>query len=525
MLLVNLYIKDMLTSKKQKQRIDRVASAINFQKFVYLLTISPLNTASPTTKKTITAFITGTLKLYVSALSLGSSLLVTDNQYGDDAALLAIMGLIRLYTLSPNDQSPLYQSVQILETLLQKSKHNYQALLLLVRIYLLLGAIGAAIDIYPRLNIKQIQNDTLSHSVLTRISTLFPNDARTSSYLRNALDIYESSRAQTPNMLQLAFERGGYAQMMGFLEFSERVEGSVCRTMWEIELRRLARIVSGFPEQDVPAEVGYKGAVWDNRDFAVIIDCELTSVGPFERSFRIGPTPAENWVRGFAAAEEVSEFFRTFLAAGKDSNGAAMANEKPTFAADVAGRIAVALKAGDQHDEFTEAEKSRLLLAEAIAELATAALKKDGEAVSKVLEGITAELFPKTFVAPAADETPDWRQLHALWMGREATSVAESLVKFLNAIKGLKPGVPKPSITALTEAAKKRKTEVLELAKSALKRLEDEDAIQTLVDDVLKEEGVGGVLRRQEAVFGGVEQVADNVGKTRNAIVRSYESF
>jgi len=492
---------------------------------VYLLTISSLNTASSTTTKIITTFITGTLKLYISALSLGSSLLVTDNQYGDDATLLAIMGLIRIYTLSPSDQSPLYQSVQILETLLQKSKHNYQALLLLVRIYLLLGAIGSAIDVYPRLNIKQIQHDTLSHFLLTRISTLLPNDARTPSYLHDALGIYESSRTQTPSMLQLAFERGGYAQMMGFLEFSERVEGSVCRTMWEIELRRLARIVSGLPEQDAPAEVGYKGAVWDNRDFAVISDCELASVGPFECTFRIGPTPAENWVRGFAAAEEVSEFFQAFLAAGKDSNGAATAGEKPTLATDVVDRIAAALKADEREGEFTGAEKSHLLLAAAIAELATAATKKDGETVLKALERIVTELFPKTFVAPAADEIPDWRQLHALWMGRDAAAVAGSLVKFLGAIKGLKPGVPKPSVAALAEAAKKRKAEVLEHAKSALKALEDEDAVQTLVDNVLKEGGVGGVLRRQEAVFGGVEQVANNVRKTRNAIIRCYESF
>jgi N-terminal acetyltransferase B complex non-catalytic subunit len=489
---------------------------------VYLLTISPLSTASPATTKTITSFATSNLKHYVSSLSLGSSLLVTDNQYGDDAALLSVMGLVRLYTLTPTDQAPLYQSIQVLETLLQRSKHNYQALLLLVRIYLLVGAVGSALDIYPRLNIKQIQNDTLSHFLLTRISTLLPNDARTPPFLRDAGEIYESSRNQTPNMLQLAFERGGYAQMMGFIEFSERVAGSVCRTMWEVELRRLARLQPGYPDPGAVTEVGHKGTVWDNRDFAVVVDCELTSVGPFEKSFRLGPTPGEHWARAFAAAEEVTTFLTAFVAAGKEANGAAGPVEKPKLAPDVAGRLAAALQAGDRAGEFTESEKAYLIFLGAIAELAAAAVRKDGETVAKALEGINSELFPKTLAATQAQTTPDWSVLHAFWMGRDAAYVAEGLVTFLGTSKGLK-GVPKPSVAALGEAAKKRKAEVVELGKSAQKALEDEDVVQTLVDDVLKEEGVGSVLRKDD-VFGGVERVAENVRKARTAVVRCFES-
>jgi N-terminal acetyltransferase B complex non-catalytic subunit len=431
------------------------------------------------------------------------------------------MGLVRLYTLTPTDQAPLYQSIQVLETLLQRSKHNYQALLLLVRIYLLIGAVGLALDIYPRLNIKQIQNDTLSHFLLTRISTLLPNDARTPPFLRDAGGIYESSRTQTPNMLQLAFERGGYAQMMGFLDFSERVAGSLCRTMWEVELRRLARLQPGYPDPGSMAEVGSKGVVWDNRDFSVVVNCELSSVGPFERSFRLGPTPGENWARGFAAVEEAIAFLTAFVTAGKEANGTATSVEKPKLAEDVAGRIAAALQAGERIGEFTEAEKAHLMLLGAVAELATAVVKKDAETASKALEGINAELFPKTLCA-MAEKTPDWSVLHTLWMARDAAYVAESLILFLGAVKGMK-GVPKPSIAALGEAAKKRKVEVVERGKSAQKMLEDEDVVQTLVDDVLKEEGVGSVLRKDD-VFGGVERVACNVRQARSGVVGCFES-
>jgi N-terminal acetyltransferase B complex non-catalytic subunit len=495
--------------------IDKTTCSINNQKFVYLLTISPLSSTSVEATKTINAFIIATLKTYSSSLALGTALLITDNQYGDDAALLSVMGLVRLYNMRPTDQAPLYQSIQILETLLQKSKHNYQALLLLVRIYLLIGAISSAFKVYEHLNIKQIQNDTLSHYLLTRISTLLPNDARTATFLHEAGGIYESSRMQTPNMLQLAFERGGYAQMMGFLEFSDRVAGSICRSMWEIELRRLSRLSPGYPDPSSITEVGYKSTIWDSRDFTVIIDCELSSVGPFEKSFRLDPTPAENWVRGFAAAEEVIQFLSS---TSKDSNGTATgAVEKPTISPNAAGRIAKAIKAGE--GEFTATEKTYLLLLGAVAELATAAVKKDSENVGKALQGVTSDSLPA--VLSSLSEAPGWSLLHTLWLQKDACVVAELAGKFVSSLKGLKP---KPTVAELNDKIKAGRLRISKAAEETQKKVEDDEATQVLVDAVLSEEGVGALFRRDEEVFGGVEKVAENVAKTRGAVGRSFEA-
>ena len=469
------------------------------------------------------AFISTTLRVYASALSLGSSLLVTDNQYGDDAALLSVMGLVRLYTLTPSDQAPLYQAIHILESLLQQSKHNYQALLLLVRIYILIGAIGLALDVYPRLSIKQIQNDTLSHFVLTRISTLLPSDARAGTFLRDAGGIYESSRTQTPGLLQLAFERGGYSQMMGFLEFSERVAGSVCRSVYEVELRRLARMLPGpgCPDPGAVTEAGHKGTVWDNRDFSVMVDCELSSAGPFEKSFRPGPTPGENWVRAFVAAEELSQFLASGIgnkeANGTGSGSGSGSGTKAAADEQLAVRIAAALGAGGRVGEFTEAEKLYLLFVGAIAELAAAVGRRDGETASKALEGIVTGLFPKTMADES--EPADWRLLHRLWMARDAAAVAEGLVACLAGVKGAK--LAKATVAALHEAAKGRRGQVKELAGKTRLGLEDEDQVQVLVDAVLAEDGVGAVLRREE-VFGGVERVAENVKKARGGVVRAF---
>ena len=98
-------------------------------------------------------------------------------------------------------------------------------------------------ETYPRLNIKQIQNDTLTYFLLIRISALHLSSNKTEQLLKEAFKIYETSRSQTPGMLVLAYERGSYAQMMGFMEFVDRVSRSVRRGMWEVEKSRLARLL------------------------------------------------------------------------------------------------------------------------------------------------------------------------------------------------------------------------------------------------------------------------------------------
>ena len=98
-------------------------------------------------------------------------------------------------------------------------------------------------EIYPRLNIKQIQNDTLAHFLLIRTSALHPSSNKTEPLLKEALKIYETSRSQTPGRLVLAYERGSYAQMMRFVEFGDRASRSVRRGMWEVEKSRLARLL------------------------------------------------------------------------------------------------------------------------------------------------------------------------------------------------------------------------------------------------------------------------------------------
>ena len=152
----------------------------------------------------------------------------------------------------------LLQAATLLEILNAHSENNYQARLILVRVYTLLGCGSLAFKTYQGLNIKQVQNDTLSHNIFTRISTIHPwsftnlvnGPAGKAGQepmlgLQHAMKTYKRSEDQVPLMAKLAVEQGSYDQVAGFLDLGQRLSSSVCKYMWGIESRRVARLLGG----------------------------------------------------------------------------------------------------------------------------------------------------------------------------------------------------------------------------------------------------------------------------------------
>ena len=125
-----------------------------------------------TSKSLMSSFVANCLRLYRLSLELERDLPVTERRSGDDAAILAAMGCIRLFY--QGEKHALVRSVVILEELLSVSKHNYDALLLIIRLYVCLGATTRAFDHYCKLDIKNMQNLTLPWLLLSRISTTLP---------------------------------------------------------------------------------------------------------------------------------------------------------------------------------------------------------------------------------------------------------------------------------------------------------------------------------------------------------------
>lgn len=207
-------------------------------------------------------FIIECINLYKTSLSAMTAP-SSNNNPGEDACILAAMALVHLSRLEKHpgyykSSSPyLLQAAALLEFLMSHSEHNYQALLILVRIYGIIGGGSLAFRTYCRLSIKHIQLDTISHNLLTRISTLHPwlaanmtgrplvkGNQDPSLELQRALTVYKKSEDQISRMVKLAVEQGSYNHVPGFLALGEKIDKSYCKFMYNVESQRTIRLIS-----------------------------------------------------------------------------------------------------------------------------------------------------------------------------------------------------------------------------------------------------------------------------------------
>lgn len=123
------------------------------------------------------AFVCNCIRLHKSSLQYDFKLPPSDRLPGDDAAILAAMALIRMYRLrhkNPAWACSLLRCVALLEFANDKSPHNYDILLILVRVYMYLGAGSLAAGKWTELSVKNMQHLTVSWMLFTRISTIHP---------------------------------------------------------------------------------------------------------------------------------------------------------------------------------------------------------------------------------------------------------------------------------------------------------------------------------------------------------------
>ena len=179
---------------------------------------------------------------------------MSDRRPGDDAALLAAMGLIRLFKMGK--RQALLQSVVILEHTLLRSKHNYDALLILVRLYLFIGAGSLAMDRYNRLSIKNIQHATISWVLYTRLSSIHPYSVTHSSGgkghtsitpiegMASALHWHNSAEELSRKAVHSMQENGQWELSLESLETNRAVFDGFARCLLYAELKRVERFSS-----------------------------------------------------------------------------------------------------------------------------------------------------------------------------------------------------------------------------------------------------------------------------------------
>ena len=199
-------------------------------------------------------FIANCLRLYKISLALKQDIPVSDRRAGDDAAILAAMGCVRLYKSGSGHNEALLRSALILEVLLAHSKHNYDALLLIIRIYIQLGLASKAVEHYMKLDLKHVQYFTDAWILFTRISTIHPHkftrkdktgivrQVTPAKLLHDALSWTIRHDTQAKSAIDMHVEYDSYLSLLHEIGYTRATTACLPKWLLLCESRRIMRL-------------------------------------------------------------------------------------------------------------------------------------------------------------------------------------------------------------------------------------------------------------------------------------------
>ncbi|PYH93734.1 putative cytoskeleton organization protein [Aspergillus ellipticus CBS 707.79] len=315
-------------SKSQEEQTDGKKSAddvarINALKCEYCFLLSAESNAP---KETVEDFVSRCLQVYREAErpDKSSAPSTIESQPSDDLCVLAAMSLIGFSGENTPDTA-LVRAAAILERLLVDSPHNYQALLLLVRIYLRLGAGSLALKTFSKLSVKQIQFETVAHNLFTRLATIHPHSAppidgaeykdfNPQSAFVQALNFYKTADVTTGRNRSKGLDYGSYVNIQGTIDLQKRLRSSICRRMWALDVRRMQRLAGGDPMGRYEEMARDSTPLVDQRIFDAFMNCEAPGQPTFEERMRLGPLPRDRWIKSSRVTDHLFGLLKSMVA-------------------------------------------------------------------------------------------------------------------------------------------------------------------------------------------------------------------
>ena len=300
----------------QAARLHWVTAETNAMKFEYHFIVSRDDNTQ--LDDLLPAFVSNCVRLYKCSLQYDFRLPPSDRLPGDDAAILAAMALVRMYRLrhvSPGWAYSLLRSVALLNFAHSKSPHNYDILLILIRIYMYLGTASLALELWNKLSVKNLQNLTVSWMLFTRLSTLHPHPVRVPGVDKQMITIDPLKETVTAlNWHQRASQlnlqstdvfrtNGQWLMQLDALEAKSALESGFSRLMLLGESSRMRRLrYPGHPTDDGPRRpIRLPQKITDTRDSTAFPNYEAHGQLEFWRicpSVEFGGTTVTNekWI-------------------------------------------------------------------------------------------------------------------------------------------------------------------------------------------------------------------------------------
>ena len=232
------------------------------------------------------------LKLYSAYLYLDIQLPQSDRGLADDAVILAAMTLLQIYHIGHREA--LFQCVMVLEYLISHSKHNYDAILILIRLYMYLGIGSMAMDRYSHLSIKNIQHATISWVLVTRLSTIHPWPSRILSHgifdfdpleeLEQALDWHRGASTLTNKATNAMVSKKQWNMIIGLLETQSALQNGLGYASLKVECLRIRRLRAVSRDRGRKLSNPTPSIIQDNLDRTPFPNCRPVHQATFEES-------------------------------------------------------------------------------------------------------------------------------------------------------------------------------------------------------------------------------------------------
>ncbi|XP_076755634.1 phagocyte signaling impaired isoform X1 [Xylocopa sonorina] len=204
--------------------------------------------------------------------------LPTDFCPADSYILLATHLLHELWC-STNDATYLYRAMALLERGLLSSLANFYIKILLVRIYLEAGLVGAADRVFTLLDVKHIQLDSLGYLHAPLLAPLGHISLATIT-LDHTTKFFIANYKDSADHLTFAYKYGSFVKIQEFVELKERLENSFHFVMTTIDKMLLelswcnssTSLISTLDSMDIQLNENSVrlNSLRDNRDLEVV---------------------------------------------------------------------------------------------------------------------------------------------------------------------------------------------------------------------------------------------------------------
>ncbi|KAI0241030.1 N-alpha-acetyltransferase 25, NatB auxiliary subunit [Lamellibrachia satsuma] len=225
------------------------------------------------------ALVIDSVARYRDGLKFGDKLLETDFQPSDTYLLFAVHTLLDIWHDTDNDAA-VWEAIVLLEAGLVKCPADFQFKLLLVKLYIILGAVGPCAAIYESLEVKHIQHDSLSYIISNHVSCLGHLSTAVSFY-DGMLKFFTVSHREMTECLISSYKYGSFTKIDEFVKFRQRLQNSLQYATATVERMLLDLILETHSHQntlqvvhcldvDLVNDKTPWGDLRDNRDMDVM---------------------------------------------------------------------------------------------------------------------------------------------------------------------------------------------------------------------------------------------------------------